>query len=201
MVGPLLTFLAMVAYGILHSLLASNRVKQLAERRFGAAGNRFYRIIYNLLGGVTFLPVLAITAAYPGVQLYSIPFPWIVLSTIGQVLAVGLLLAGLQQTDPWRFLGLRQLLEGESSPTAGLTRSGVYRHVRHPLYSAGLLFIWLTPLMTTSILALNIGISLYLYIGSTFEERRLEREFGPAYVEYRNQVPRLIPCFRPRPGM
>lgn len=198
MAEALYTILAVAAYGMLHSLLASNRAKQLAQDLFGAAGKRFYRIVYNSLGALTFLPVLAVTAAFPGVQLYSIKWPWIALTTIGQVLAVGLLLAGLQQTDPWHFLGLRQFVEGDSAASTVFTTNGVYRYVRHPLYSAGLLFIWLTPVMTSSILALNIGISLYLYIGSVFEERRLVREFGQAYVEYRQRVPRLIPRMRLR---
>ena len=189
---PLYSFLAVAAYGVLHSFLATIQAKQFAERTLGAASKRFYRITYNLVGGLTFLPVLAVTAAYPGVQLYSIPFPWIVLTTLGQVLAVGLLLAGVGQTDAWHFLGLRQLTQETPSTPAELTTSGVYRYVRHPLYSAGLL----TPLMTTSILALNFALTAYIYVGSIFEERRLEQELGLAYDDYRRRVPRLIP--RPR---
>lgn len=47
--------------------------------------------------------------------------------------------------------------------------------------------------MTTSILALNLGLSAYLYIGSRFEERRLQEEFGDAYSRYQHSVPRLVP--------
>ncbi len=193
MIEPLYTLLAVVVYGALHSLLATDQSKRFIEETFGPGARRLYRIAYNLVGGLTFLPVLAVTARYPGSPLYAIPWPWTLLSGLGQVLAVVLLLAGLRQTDAWRFLGLRQLLEVETTSPAKFTTNGVYRYVRHPLYSAGLVFIWLTPVMTTSILALNIGISLYLYIGSVFEERRLMREFGQAYLEYRRQVPRLFP--------
>jgi protein-S-isoprenylcysteine O-methyltransferase Ste14 len=73
---------------------------------------------------------------------------------------------------------------------------GLYRWVRHPLYTAGLLFLWLTPLMTTSILAFNLAMSAYIAIGSVFEERRLVTEFGPAYADYQRRVPRLIPGLR-----
>jgi protein-S-isoprenylcysteine O-methyltransferase Ste14 len=51
-------------------------------------------------------------------------------------------------------------------------------------------------MMTTSTLALFFGLTLYIYIGSIFEERRLIAEFGEAYREYQRSVPRLIP----RPG-
>jgi protein-S-isoprenylcysteine O-methyltransferase Ste14 len=74
--------------------------------------------------------------------------------------------------------------------------SGLYRWVRHPLYTLGLAFLWLTPVMTTSLLAFNVGMSVYAVIGSIFEERRLLAEFGTAYLEYRRRVPRLLP--RPR---
>ncbi len=70
--------------------------------------------------------------------------------------------------------------------------------MRHPLYSAGLLFIWLTPIMTTSSLALTLGLTAYIYIGSIFEERRLVARFGQAYLDYRRAVPRLIPMPRKR---
>lgn len=199
MIEPVYTLLAVAAYGAFHSLLATDQSKRFSEDTFGPTAKRFYRLAYNIVGGLTFLPVLGVTAAYPGSWLYTIPWPWTLLSTLGQLLAVGLLLAGLRQTDPWRFLGLRQFVERESTDPAVFTTNGVYRYVRHPLYTAGLLFIWLTPVMTTSVLALNLGISLYLYIGSLFEERRLVREFGQAYIDYRQRVPRLIPhlWFRP----
>jgi protein-S-isoprenylcysteine O-methyltransferase Ste14 len=36
-------------------------------------------------------------------------------------------------------------------------------------------------------------LSVYLYVGTFFEERRLVREFGDDYRAYQRQVPRLIP--------
>lgn len=196
MTGPLLTLIAVLLYGALHSLLATFWAKGKLEQVFGPSGRRAYRLVYNLLAVVTFLPVMGVVAAYPGDTMYRWPWPWIVLTSVGQLAAVVLLVVGLLQTDAWEFLGLRQVVEGTSAHEPRLQTSGLYRFVRHPLYSAGLVFIWLTPVMTASILALNLGISLYLYLGSTFEERRLVRQFGNAYEAYRRRVPRLIP--RPR---
>ncbi len=103
-----------------------------------------------------------------------------------------MLLVGLLQTGAAEFLGLQQLVAGPSDESE-LVTDGLYRWVRHPLYTAGLLFIWLLPVMSTSLLALNLGLTAYIYIGSIFEERKLLRELGPAYAEYQRQVPRLIP--------
>jgi protein-S-isoprenylcysteine O-methyltransferase Ste14 len=46
---------------------------------------------------------------------------------------------------------------------------------------------------------LNLGVTLYIYLGSIHEERRLVREFGRAYQEYQRQVPRLLPFWPPSP--
>ncbi len=47
--------------------------------------------------------------------------------------------------------------------------------------------------MTVNILAFNVASTLYFWIGSIFEERKLIAEFGPAYRLHQQQVPRLFP--------
>ena len=186
----------MALYGAFHSLLASPPVKGLARRWLGTPGTRLYRLSYNLVATLTLLPVLAVPAASPGTVLYRLNGAWAVAALTGQAIALVLLAIGVLQTDVWHFLGLRQLVESEPQGSPRLMVKGLYRWVRHPLYTAGLLFLWLTPLMTTSILAFNLSMSAYIAIGSVFEERRLMTEFGPAYAEYQRRVPRLIPGLR-----
>lgn len=199
--GPVLTFIAVAVYGALHSLLSSNSVKQFSRRAFGQTSDRFYRLFFNVVGGLTFLPVLAVAALDPGQTLYHLTQPWVLLTSAGQALAVIVLLLGLLQTDSLHFLGLRQLFHPGASEQGKLVINGLYCHVRHPLYTAGLLFIWLTPVMTTSVLALNLGLTLYIIVGSILEERRLVGEFGQAYIDYQSRVPWLIPipgrCYPP----
>jgi protein-S-isoprenylcysteine O-methyltransferase Ste14 len=74
-----------------------------------------------------------------------------------------------------------------------MVTGGLYRWVRHPLYTAGLAFIWLTPIMTSNLLALNIGLTLYLVVGAIYEERKLVREFSTEYINYQQRTPMLIP--------
>jgi protein-S-isoprenylcysteine O-methyltransferase Ste14 len=50
--------------------------------------------------------------------------------------------------------------------------------------------------MTFNLLALNLGLTLYIIIGAYFEERKLLLEFGGAYTEYRQKTPMLIPGLR-----
>jgi len=184
--------LAIAVYGAIHSLMATFKAKGLAEQLFGSAGGRGYRLFFNIFAGISLLPVLALPATLPDQHLYTIPMPWMILFLAGQGAAAVAEIVGVLQTGALEFLGLRQLI---TPPTEGgeLTIRGLYHWVRHPLYSAGLLFIWLTPVMTLNILALNIGLTLYIVIGAHFEERRLCVEFGDAYAAYQKNVPMLIP--------
>ena len=110
----------------------------------------------------------------------------------GQGVAAFLLLYGVLQTDTLSFIGLRQLVESDSKPGT-LVTSGLYRFVRHPLYSAGLLFLWLTPTMTVNQLTVYICATIYIFIGAYFEERKLLREYGAVYAEYKSVTPMIIP--------
>ena len=58
---------AMADYGVLHTLLASNQVKNSIKKQNPAFYARYYRLIYNIIGFVTLIPVglLVITPARP----------------------------------------------------------------------------------------------------------------------------------------
>jgi protein-S-isoprenylcysteine O-methyltransferase Ste14 len=191
--GPALTLAIFTLYAILHSLLASLWAKGRSRALFGNLSDRGYRFAYNLLAGITFIPVLGILAAYPGDTLYRIPMPWVLLTAIMQLVGAAIIMIGMLQTDLWHFLGLRQLTQATPSAESPLVINGLYRYMRHPLYTGGLLLIWFLPLMTTNLLAFNLAATLYLYMGSIFEERRLIAEFGEQYRHYQRSVPRLIP--------
>jgi len=105
-----------------------------------------------------------------------------------------LLILGVLQTDTLSFVGLRQLVE-EEKPAKFVT-GGLYRLVRHPLYTAGLLFLWLSPQVTVNSFTLYAAVTIYILIGAYFEERKLLREFGEAYADYRSRTPMLIPWLK-----
>ena len=185
------------AYALIHSLLASFPVKGWARRAFGDGADRWYRVAYNIFAVVTLLPLFPLLAVLPDQTLYVVPAPWRWLMIGGQAYAVAGLVRALRQTGISHFLGLSQLAAAQPAETGPLQVSGFYRCVRHPLYSFGLLFIWLTPAMTVNLLTVNVAMSIYLYIGSIHEEHRLRLEFGAAYEDYQRRVPRLIPWRRP----
>jgi protein-S-isoprenylcysteine O-methyltransferase Ste14 len=193
LLSPILIFLAVLLYSLLHSLLASLRAKALARHWFGPAVDRLYRLGYNLLAALSLLPLLALPALLPDHRLYVIPYPWILLTATFQGLAILGLIIGLLQTGPWSFFGLQQLYRPEKVTTQKLVIHGLYRWVRHPLYTTGLMLIWLIPVMTINLLALIVSLSLYLIVGAHVEERKLILEFGQTYREYQKRTPMLIP--------
>jgi methanethiol S-methyltransferase len=186
--------LSVLMWGLIHSLLASLKAKEVARRWLGDRARRFYHLGYNVLACVSFLPVLFVATLIPDRRLYLVPLPWSGLMVIGELLAIAALVIGFSQTDAWEFLGLRQ--PGDSDKPSKLTTSGFYRHVRHPLYSVGLAFIWLTPLMTANILAINIALTVYIITGAYFEECKLRREVGQDYANYMAVTPMFIPFLK-----
>ncbi len=197
--------LSVFAWGILHSLLASIRAKELARRWLGQNLSRFYRLAYNVLAGLSFLPILGIAAVIPDRRLYVVPLPWSLIMGLGQLLAVVMLFLAFKQTDAWEFLGLRQLMSAATgsqlddpleAKRGSLVSSGLYKYIRHPLYSAGLAFIWLLPVMTVNILAINLGLTVYILIGAYFEEWKLQRIFGREYVDYAAVTPMFVPFLK-----
>jgi len=61
-----------------------------------------------------------------------------------------------------------------------------------------LIFIWFSPVMTYNLLALFIGLTIYIVIGAIYEERKLEREYGQSYRDYQARTPMLIPGLKIR---
>jgi len=172
--------------------MASLAVKEWVRNMLGEAGRRFYRLFYNVFSVISFAPILWLMVVLPDQVLYRFPVPWVYLSVTGQVAAIVMLIVGVLQTDTLSFVGLRQLIEGEQRESQLVTR-GLYRWMRHPLYTAGLLFIWLTPVMSQNSLVVTIAATVYIIVGAIFEERKLKREFGQDYEKYRAETPMLIP--------
>jgi len=190
--NTLILIVAFAAWGIVHSLLASFALKDFFRKTLGDDFLRVYRLGYNLFSVLSLLPILWLMWILPNHTIYLIPAPWKYLMLAGQGVAAFLLLYGVLQTDTLSFVGLRQLVELDGK-SGMLVTSGPYRFARHPLYSAGLLFLWLTTLMTVNQLVLYICATIYIFIGAYFEERKLLREYGSAYAEYKSITPMIIP--------
>jgi len=189
-----------VIWAFLHSVTAASSTKTAFKNRFGdRAYHGLYRFLYNLLSLITFIPVLfALWTKIPQITLWTIPYPWRYITMGIQFLALAGLALSLLQTDVWSFAGLRQAIRYlggavEPDPPGKFVATGTYGLVRHPLYFFSLLFIWLNPEMTLGSFLFNILATLYFWVGTIYEERRLLTTFGDSYAEYQQRVPRLFP--------
>ncbi|MCW8195087.1 isoprenylcysteine carboxylmethyltransferase family protein [Proteobacteria bacterium 005FR1] len=79
--------------------------------------------------------------------------------------------------------------------TAKLIETGVFRWVRHPMYSALMLFTWGVWLKNVSLpgLALCAATTTFLWLTARVEEQENQRFFGDAYAEYSKQTKAFIP--------
>jgi len=153
-----------VLFAIVHSLLADPAFKRRARRALGNAFDRWQRLAYNLLALLMILPFLFILIFLPGRTLYIVHQPWSLLMAGGQLLAALALLLTLRQTGVSYFLGLVQLRN--ESIAGRLVTNGFYCRLRNPLFFFAAVFLWLSPLMTESLLAFNILATAYFYLGA-----------------------------------
>lgn len=195
---------AFVVWAVVHSVTAAHRTKEWVRQQVGTTVYEgWYRLFYNVFSVLTFVPVIYFFwRLLPTQLLWQIPFPFNWLARILQLLGLGGLLLSLLQTDVWSFVGLRQAwwyLQGAQGalPQPDFVRSGTYALVRHPLYFFSLMVLWLNPVMTVGGVIFNTAVTLYFWVGSIYEERKLADHFGESYRRYQERVPRLFPWPRP----
>jgi len=188
--------LSVIAWGFVHSLTASLGFKDMLLRVLGNSATKFYRLSYNLFSVISIAPIFYLILELPDKNLYQIPSPWNYIMLAGQGISVVLLLVAVLQTDVLSFVGLRQLFQ-EVQP-GKLVTSGFYRMVRHPLYTFGLLALWLSSSVSVNSFVVYLALTIYILVGIYFEERKLLREFGQAYADYKAITPMLIPSLKLR---
>ncbi|MEX5558045.1 isoprenylcysteine carboxylmethyltransferase family protein [Pseudomonas rhodesiae] len=99
-------------------------------------------------------------------------------------------LFGLKQPiDRWR----------RATPQAPEFRTPLfYKIVRHPLYLGFLIAFWATPHMTAGHLLFSMGMTVYIFIGASFEEKDLVALFGKRYRRYQQEVGMILPWVKSR---
>lgn len=84
---------------------------------------------------------------------------------------------------------------GSQRSEPGLLDSGVFKVVRHPIYTGAILFYLGASLITLSLasaLFWLVIIAFYILI-SRYEERLLTEEFGQDYLNYKKKTGMLFP--------
>lgn len=192
--SPWVILLATAIYGLVHTVMASLPFKDMVYTLFGKAGERYYRLFFNVFSTITLLPILALPYALPDEVLYTVPEPWTYLTIALQLLSLLLLTYSVVQTGAFQFAGFSQALGLKTEDD--LNTAGLYRFVRHPLYTFSMLFLWLAPTMTRNQAILYFSFTLYFIIGAVFEERKLVKIFGDDYRRYQAATPMLVPFLK-----
>jgi protein-S-isoprenylcysteine O-methyltransferase Ste14 len=190
------------AFALFHSVTVSEPYERWARGFLGDERFRAYhRLLFTLYSAAATAAVLLYVRSLPDAPLYS-------LDGVSRYVFHALQLCGaaLLLWTPWdlkEFIGLRQWErhrrgEGEAQGRNERLFTGKgYGLVRHPLYLGCSLLLAFHPAQTLNSIATAAAVIAYFYIGTFFEERRLVRQFGEAYLEYQRRIPRFFPLPRP----
>ena len=79
--------------------------------------------------------------------------------------------------------------------TSDLIDTGIYKYIRHPLYSSLLFLTWGIFLKHTTVLLFLVAMvsTLFLFLTSKSDERECIGFFGDSYREYMSKTRRFIP--------
>jgi protein-S-isoprenylcysteine O-methyltransferase Ste14 len=186
---------AFILFALLHTFLASFKVKSILAKRIGSA-MAFYRLAYNIIFLWLFW-YLYENLPRPDAELFDLKYPWDIIILIPQFLSLAGIIWTFRYFSPGEFLGISQIKRWKDGDVFDekltLKIEGPYKVVRHPLYLFTIIFLILRPTMDMFYLVFLIFLIAYFYIGSFYEERKLVSAFGDRYREYQESVPRLFP--------
>jgi protein-S-isoprenylcysteine O-methyltransferase Ste14 len=119
-------------------------------------------------------------------------FSWVLLIASGSVVIAGVL--------KLRRSGYSQNTRADENlyhfeKTTKLVDTGIFKYIRHPLYSSLLFLAWGIFLKDPTILTLVLVItaSVFLYLTAVFDERECIEYFGEDYIYYKGKTQMFIP--------
>lgn len=179
-----------IAFAVHRGYYVRKQVKEkdtLKQREEGIASK-----LAGILGLVGFLAIVAFTINPSWLAWASLPLTiWLRWTGVGIALLGFALLQWAQNTLGKNWSDTPRMMRGQS-----LITSGPYQFIRHPIYTAFLLILGSTLLVSANWL---IGLA---WIGMTvlevasrigFEENLMLEYFGDQYQEYRKKTGKLLP--------
>lgn len=182
-----------VLFGLQHSIMARPAFKRAWTKVIPTA---IERSIYCLATAVVLFALFAFWHPIEGTI-------WSVENEIGRTILWALFGLGwvIVFISTWllnhfELFGLQQAwlnMRGKEPPEGTMRTPLFYKVVRHPIYSGFFLALWATPEMSAGHLLLAIGMTVYIMVGISHEERDLVDVFGEEYVAYSRSVGAFIP--------
>ncbi len=188
--STIVIFLSWLAYGLVHSLLASSQFKAIIEEKHPKLFSR-YRLLFVASAVISPLPILYYQFTHTSSDVWS---NYREIRLFGGALA-GIGLAILRKAfggyDSKLFFGI-----SKAPVNSEVFKSdGILSKVRHPIYTATLMLFWGWFLFSNSYhnLAFCLANTAYILIGIPWEEKKLIKQYGQKYLDYKSKVPMLIP--------
>ncbi len=182
-----------LAFFIQHSGMTRKPFRRWLEKYMKKV---FHDAFYTIVSGVILLMLIVFwQESSQTLAAATDPLRWF-LRAVFFMAVVGMFWGSVSMgfNEPFGISPILQYLRGEDPKPSGLLIiRGPYRWVRHPLYLFTLLFIWSCPDLTADRLLLNILFTSWIIIGIILEERDLVADFGEQYLDYKQNVPMLIP--------
>lgn len=175
-------------YFFTHSLLASQIVKDTLLNK--GVSLKFQRLTYNFIAIIGLLSLLFYNGYIYSEVIFAKNQGLKIMALFLGGAGVLIMNAAFRQFNTKSFLGF----ENEQET---LNKSGVLGYIRHPLYAGTILltagFFVYDPRWPTLVSLLCIY--AYLPIGIYLEEKKLVKKFGQLYIDYKKEVPAIIPTF------
>ncbi|MFO0659913.1 MAG: NnrU family protein [Polyangiaceae bacterium] len=183
----------MLLFGLQHSVMARRGFK---ERLTRLVPERLERSTYVLISSFALGVLIWQWRPIDG-EVWAIQHP-VLTPALWGLNAIGWLGVPVSSLliDHLELFGLKQAWSGfqrASFASRGFVAPYLYRYVRHPMMSALMVGLWVTPSMTAGHVLLAVGMSIYIFIGVYFEERSLVAQLGVDYLKYMETTPRFVP--------
>jgi protein-S-isoprenylcysteine O-methyltransferase Ste14 len=170
-----------VIYFILHSILASNQIKSKFPRRP-------FRVFYVFIATAGLLGLLFYNGSIHSLKFFVSEGPVRYISLMFTTFGVMIIQTSFRQYSFRGFIGF-----GDEKKE--LQTEGVLKYVRHPIQAGIILvvvgFFFFIPNVPT--LLSCACILIYIPIGIHLEEKKLVAIYGDQYLEYKKNVPAIIP--------
>lgn len=190
LIEQLLVVFGVLVFGLQHSGLSALRVKEKIINRWGKVG---YARLFN---GTS---ILALVIAFFFMNfwdwLYFVTEPEIiqpVLFLSGAVLiALGLVVSARAS----QAISVSTVADMRTDRRPELVTDGIYSRIRHPLYLATILLLlgMAAVYPSTNVLVFVLSLGCYVLVGAWLEERKLVRQYGQEYQEYRKKTGFILP--------
>ncbi|MDX8406809.1 MAG: NnrU family protein [Mariprofundaceae bacterium] len=184
----LLIWLSTFLFAAIHSLLATGRCKRWLLVGNGGLTEVRYRLVYTILSLFLTAIWLIYIHSLPDLPLYRADGLLFYILVCVQLLGLMVAVVAFRPIDTLAFLGIRAA-DNDVDP---FIISGIYRYLRHPMYSGVMLVLFASPWQSVNSLNMALAVSAYFLIGSRLEEHRMIARH-PDYAAYRKRVPAFIP--------